>query len=84
MEMGTYQTPEAKAQSDKYMKDLEKYNADFTATCKADLEKQEISRKNQEKSALIGDVTGYSILTVLGLLVMAGALKMIRLSEVEA
>lgn len=65
----------------KYSKDLEKYNSDYAAACRADVDKQEKTQTKQEKSLSSSDITVYSILSLLGIFSAVLSSMAIRKSE---
>ncbi len=74
-------SPEDKVLSDKYSKDLENYNNEVAVACKADLAKQEKSQENQEKSASVGDITMYSVASLIAIFSALISLIVIKKSE---
>lgn len=74
-------TKEDELAMNKYNKDLEKYNAEVAALCKADLEKQKMFQDAQDKSSSIGDMATYSILSLFSIYMAIITLMVIKRDE---
>lgn len=81
---GTTMTKEDKTALEKYNQDMEKYNAEYMAACKAEQEKQEKSKERKLNSAWFSSVVVYSILTLFGIFSTALTLVVIKKDEKEA
>lgn len=74
-------TQEDKMALEKYNKEMERYNAEYSAACKAEMEKQDKLKMQSQQMGWSGAVTVYSILSLLGIFVSALSLMTIRKDE---
>lgn len=84
MGMGMGMAPLAKEDQDamdEYNKEMEKYNAQVSVKCKADLEKQENYQRTQDKSSSVTDMATYSILSLFSVYVAIITLMVIKRDE---
>ncbi|OGZ66465.1 MAG: hypothetical protein A3C50_00175 [Candidatus Staskawiczbacteria bacterium RIFCSPHIGHO2_02_FULL_43_16] len=80
---GTVMTKEDKAAMEKYEKEMQKYNEEYTAACKAEQQKQEKLKERGLNSAWFSSVAVYSILFLFGIFATALTLLVIKKSETE-
>ncbi len=78
------QSKEDKIALDKYNQDYEKYTNKLEVDCRADLEKQDRFSKNMEGSMQWSDIYTYTFSLLLGVILLAISLLVIRKSEQEA
>lgn len=80
---GTTMTKEDQLALEKYNKEMEKYNAEYAAACRAEQEKQEKLKEKNSNLAWMGSVTVYSILSLFGIFATALTLMVIKKNEME-
>ena len=77
------QTKEDKTALDKYNQDYQKYTDKLEVDCRANMEKEEVSKKSLERSSFWGDICQYLFSSLLGIGAVIIAFRMVKKSELE-